>query len=510
MSQNKILKDIAIKLGATVGEHVNDTNELLTAIAVALGATPTKKYNNVKDTLELIRDNVSAGGSGGENTLKKLLDSTKSTFYFFSEYTDDNLCDIIQYADTENVIDFYGMYNNCNKITSFPALDTSNGICFDFMYAGCSSATSFPPLDTSNGTSFANTFNDCHNTTTIDISKFTSSSTYNGKLCSSCHSLKAIIIRSFGSSYVIDSLAFYECYHLDGTIDPTYNPNGDKDCYIYVPRDMIETLSTATNWSAYATQLRALEDYTVDGTTTGELDDIKVNKNYYVVPIKDQIFIESGIKTLSITLNEFTNVPTVNITSDNEEVATISNVNATTSEITFDVNVLGVEGNANINVSVNGYANNEFTFNVVYANYTEPTYSVEAVNGATYGFELNSNGYYESKNKGISNSYAICKILIDNPNVDNIAKMTLTCINYADNKYDYGILSNIDATLTLSSKHTDASNTYKLFKYSNSSSEQTVVYNLPNGEHYIYAKFIKDSAGNYYNDSLQFKVSFGL
>ena len=43
MSQNKILKDIAVKLGGTVGANDNDTNELL----------------------GIIRDNVSTGGSGG-------------------------------------------------------------------------------------------------------------------------------------------------------------------------------------------------------------------------------------------------------------------------------------------------------------------------------------------------------------------------------------------------------------------------------------------------------------
>ena len=35
-------------------------------------------------------------------------------------------------------------------------------------------------------------------------------------------------------------------------------------------------LQAATNWSTYAAQFRALEDYTVDGTTTGELDETKI------------------------------------------------------------------------------------------------------------------------------------------------------------------------------------------------------------------------------------------
>lgn len=52
--------------------------------------------------------------------------------------------------------------------------------------------------------------------------------------------------------------------------------------YIYAPRALLsDTDATmdyrrATNWSAHAAQFRALEDYTVDGTTTGELDETKI------------------------------------------------------------------------------------------------------------------------------------------------------------------------------------------------------------------------------------------
>lgn len=46
--------------------------------------------------------------------------------------------------------------------------------------------------------------------------------------------------------------------------------------HIYVPSALIEDYKAATNWSTYADQFRALEDYTVDGTTTGELDESKI------------------------------------------------------------------------------------------------------------------------------------------------------------------------------------------------------------------------------------------
>jgi hypothetical protein len=46
--------------------------------------------------------------------------------------------------------------------------------------------------------------------------------------------------------------------------------------YVYVPRSLVDSYKSATNWSTYANQFRALEDYTVDGTITGELDESKI------------------------------------------------------------------------------------------------------------------------------------------------------------------------------------------------------------------------------------------
>lgn len=49
-----------------------------------------------------------------------------------------------------------------------------------------------------------------------------------------------------------------------------------KTGYIYVPKALVDQYASATNWSTYATIFRALEDYTVDGTITGELDETKI------------------------------------------------------------------------------------------------------------------------------------------------------------------------------------------------------------------------------------------
>lgn len=46
--------------------------------------------------------------------------------------------------------------------------------------------------------------------------------------------------------------------------------------HIYVPRALVDSYKSSTNWSTFASQFRALEDYTVDGTIKGALDMSKI------------------------------------------------------------------------------------------------------------------------------------------------------------------------------------------------------------------------------------------
>ena len=131
------------------------------------------------------------------------------------------------------------------------------------------------------------------------------------------------------------------------------------------------------------------------------------------------------------------------------------------------------------------------------------SYTVNPISGAQYGFALNSNGYYESQNKGINSSYAICRVnLVVNSSCDIIFDV----INYAESNYDYALFSNLDTSLTLSST-ADSSNVKKSFKGQQSASIVNVVYsNVTIGTHYIDIKFIKDSSQHSNNDSVQFKM----
>lgn len=129
-------------------------------------------------------------------------------------------------------------------------------------------------------------------------------------------------------------------------------------------------------------------------------------------------------------------------------------------------------------------------------------WEVVDVEGATYGFALNDAGYYESQNKGIAYSYAICKILMRSSYPRTV---TLKCINYAENNYDYGLISNLDTMLTLIHS-ADTEGVKKNFKSEHSTTVKSISFSIQPGEHFICAKFIKDSGGDQNNDSLQFTI----
>lgn len=48
---------------------------------------------------------------------------------------------------------------------------------------------------------------------------------------------------------------FDGCCHINGTIDETYNPNGLKDGYIYVPLSVIDEYKTDSGWRDFASQI---------------------------------------------------------------------------------------------------------------------------------------------------------------------------------------------------------------------------------------------------------------
>ena len=143
-----------------------------------------------------------------------------------------------------------------------------------------------------------------------------------------------------------------------------------------------------------------------------------------------------------------------------------------------------------------------------------PTSAVTTVQGASYGFTLNSStGYYVSNNAGVDKSAALCKVDFDLP---VRCLVTIQFINYAEATYDFGVFGNIDVPLSTdyyaagSGGATITDNSYKLACNTstyNTSTPQTITYEIVAGQHSIYIKYSKDDATADNNDTLQFKVT---
>ena len=132
------------------------------------------------------------------------------------------------------------------------------------------------------------------------------------------------------------------------------------------------------------------------------------------------------------------------------------------------------------------------------------SFQVVAVDGAAYGFEKQADEYWQSTNKGVSNSCSVCKVVF-NMNTDGTA--VFDCINYAEANFDYGVIGNVDTELSITDIDDTSSNIAKSFKGYSSSNAQTYSMVISSGEHFVYVKYRKDSSKDENDDMFKFKVS---
>lgn len=149
------------------------------------------------------------------------------------------------------------MFYMCQALTSadFPMAKTIGKKAF---YKCSTLATTNFPVATSVG---MYAFQNCTALITIDFPMVSTISTY---AFSGCSQLTTLIIRN-------ETMAT-----LNGTNAFTSTPIASGTGYIYVPSALLATYQEDSVWSTYSAQFRALEDYTVDGTTTGALDETKI------------------------------------------------------------------------------------------------------------------------------------------------------------------------------------------------------------------------------------------
>ena len=202
------------------------------------------------------------------------------------------------------------------------------------------------------------------------------------------------------------------------------------------------------------------------------------------------------------TVPVYHNVTVTNSTSATVVANPTSVLEGSSSTITSDTL-------SNITITDN---NVDVTNQFVLHSGTNGDYSTETK--GNYGFALNGSGYYESQNKGVDKTCAVCRVSFNLPVSANI---TFQYINYAEAAYDFGVFGNVDVALTTnyypagSSGATISETSYKKAcntSSDNTSSVQTLTYsNVSAGDHFIDVKYSKDDASASNNDTLQFKVT---
>lgn len=355
-------------------------------------------------------------------------------------------------------------FDYCAKLTSIELPDSIITIR-DYAFSNCSllKTITIPENVVSLGN---NAFSSCFSLKTITIPKNVVS--LGDSAFSNCRDLVSIYLLNKDTTVTLRENLFLQCYKLQN---------------IYVPAKLLNEY--INKHGMYINQLKPYD--------------------YWIPEITNQIMLFNNTKTITIELINYNETPTYSITSSNTDIATISNINATNTAITFDITTLSTEGDCNINISV---SNNDITYDrsfklTVYEAIPESTYTVSAIDGAKHGFSLNNNGYYESTNNGMANSYSLCRVNISNPAGK---KLYFDCISYGESNYDFGILGAVNQEL-VKSEVVD-SGVKKSFKGLSKPTVQTVEYTDATGDCFIDVKYRKDGSGDQGNDSLQFKVRF--
>lgn len=73
-------------------------------------------------------------------------------------------------------------------------------------------------------------------------------------------SLTTLILGNKNQVVSLDEDAFVMALHVNGEQDAYFNPNGDKDGFIYVPDSLVDAYKTSDDWADYADQIKPLSE----------------------------------------------------------------------------------------------------------------------------------------------------------------------------------------------------------------------------------------------------------
>ena len=358
---------------------------------------------------------------------------------------------------------YSGMFRYCTSLTVAPALPatTLTTSCYSTMFGGCKALTTAPalPATTLVNNCYKEMFWDCTSLTTAPELPATT-------LATSCYNYM------FGGCSKLNSITVYaedisatECTErwLSGVASSgTFNNLG------FAPFET-GVSGIPNGWTEVVPEIQSI---------TANPDTFTIKS--YTTSVKC-----TSILTITTTTgNTFTQTNSPIISVD-------KNTDDTTRTI----------------IKTIPYKNSSYQVSIVQtANDVRPPLSWNVVTDGTYPFQLNSNDYYESTNKGHNYSYSYATL-----NYEGYDTLVLECINSNDkNNNNYGIISQPDVQLSKSSEDDGVTGSAKVFKnFSGQSSTNPVRITIPSdeGSHFITIKYIKKyNSAVVNNDSFQFKV----
>ena len=148
-------------------------------------------------------------------------------------------------------------FANCPKLTEVRLQEVVELGEYVFSMDGALTQTAFPKVTT--------VYNFAFNNSGVEILDFPSLTQIYPASFSSAKKLSTLLLRNEETVCVLRGTAAF-----NGT------PIAKGTGYIYVPAALLDQYAAATNWSDFGAQFRALEDFTVDGTITGALDESKI------------------------------------------------------------------------------------------------------------------------------------------------------------------------------------------------------------------------------------------
>ena len=277
----------------------------------------------------------------------------------------------------------------------------------------------------------------------------------------------------------------------------------DTDCITVISSSVLEN----TNFSKVRVSGKLFDAYRANGSWSSCHVKMVPYDEYVPISYPMTLLEYNQSTTITIPLTNFDYIPEYSVSAD--DAITITDVNATNTEITFTVNSGEVEGTYPVSVEITTQSGYIFTPAIkvkVISEFVDGTYTVSNPSNHTYTFILNDNGYYESTNQATNGSYSFCRININNPMGQTVS---IDCINYAEANYDYGLFGKVNNDCSTYNITKMESNAQYSFKGKSSANVQTITYNDAIDECFIDVMYKKDGSGDQNADSLQFQVRFG-